>query len=99
VIKEPFTYRRIDPRDAYGRPITKVTSPPIMQPQRAVNGSLVAMHLAWKSKAAKLPIPRIKMVHQFQNTAFGLNGKEKDEMMMLNGPRDGHDCLQWTKSQ
>ena len=66
------TYRVIEPREANGIPMTKVASPPIMQPQVAIEGVFAAMQRAWKSKADKFPNARMKIVAQFQKIALGL---------------------------
>jgi len=70
----------MDPREANGIATKNTTNPEIMQPQRAVDGSLAAMHRAWKSSAAMLPTPRIKIVLQFQKIPFGLRDGENGQM-------------------
>ena len=48
-----------------------VRHPPRMHPIRASMGLFAAMQRAWKSSAARLPKPRMKMVAQFQKMALG----------------------------
>lgn len=64
-------------------PIIKVTTPPMMQPQRATEGDLAAMQRAWKSKAAKFPNARMKMVAQFQKMELGLEQKKRCKPVAL----------------
>jgi hypothetical protein len=79
------TYRVIAPREANGIPMMKVTNPPIMQPQVAIEGVLAAMQRAWKSKAAKFPNARMKIVAQFQKIALGL--QEEKWKVRLKKPK------------
>ena len=57
--------------------MTNVEIAPMMHPQRAPEGVLAAMHLAWKSSAAMFPTPKIKMVAQFQKMALGLQTRKE----------------------
>jgi hypothetical protein len=59
------TYLVIAPRYENGIPIKRVKAPAIKQAYRAVFGDLAAIHRDWKSRAAKFPNPKIKIVAQF----------------------------------
>ena len=65
------TYRVMAPRYEKGIPIKKVKHPPIKHPSVAVRGLMAAMHRTWKSRAAKLPNPKMIIVAQFQKMALG----------------------------
>ena len=56
---------------ANGIPTKNVNKPATKQPIWAVVGDLAAKQRAWKSKAAKLPKPRTKIVAQLNKIAFG----------------------------
>jgi hypothetical protein len=56
---------------AKGIPTKKVKRPPSRQPYVAMDGVLAAIQRAWKSKAARFPRPRMKIVAQFHIIAFG----------------------------
>jgi predicted peroxiredoxin len=52
-------------------PQMNVMQPAMKQPTVAMFSVLEAMQRAWKSSAARLPKPRMKMVAQFHMMALG----------------------------
>ena len=68
-------------------PTKKVKQPPMMHPIRASMGLFAAMQRAWKSSAARLPKPRMKMVAQFQKMALGKGVREYGSDIWLSKMR------------
>ena len=58
--------------------------PPKMQPATAVFGPFAEKTRAWKSRAARLPKPRTKMVTQLKKIALGM-GASASSLVICSG--------------
>lgn len=65
------THRVMEPMYENGIPTKKVKMPPMIHPWAAIDGVLAAMQRAWKSRADRFPMARMKIVAQFQKIEFG----------------------------
>ena len=68
-------------------PMIHEMMPPMMQPATAVFGPFAEKTRAWKSRAARLPKPRTKIVTQLKKIALGIGSIASGSVIWLGSVR------------